>query len=188
MVKRLIHAEITMLLDNGVDLHSYQPTADDIVKISDCDLFLYVGGESEGWVEDALRNSANGDRKVINLLEVLGDIASRAEEVVEGMQEEEHEHEHEEGEEHEDGEAHEHEEEADEHVWLSLKNAEVLVGAISNALQELDAENKEIYAENADAYVKKLAALDAEYQTAVDTCKLQDRFVRRPFPVPLSGG
>ena len=61
------YADITMLLDNGVDLHSYQPTADDIVKISDCDLFLYVGGESEGWVEDALKNSANKDRKVIQL-------------------------------------------------------------------------------------------------------------------------
>ena len=173
------HADITMLLDNGVDLHSYQPTADDIVKISDCDLFLYVGGESEGWVEDALK-TANKDRKVINLLDVLGD-SVKSEEVVEGMQEEEHEHEEGEAHEHEEGEAHEHEEEADEHIWLSLKNAEVLVGAISNALQELDVENKDIYAANADAYMKKLAALDAEYQTAVDnaTCKtvlFGDRF------------
>ena len=172
------NADVTMLLDNGVDLHSYQPTADDIVKISDCDLFIYVGGESEGWVEDALKNSANKDRKIINLLDVLGD-SVKSEEVVEGMQEEEHEHE--EGEEHEDGEVHEHEEEADEHVWLSLKNAEVLVGAISNALQELDVENKDIYAANADAYMKKLAALDAEYQTAVDnatrkTVLFGDRF------------
>ena len=174
------HADITMLLDNGVDLHSYQPTADDIVKISDCDLFIYVGGESEGWVEDALKNATNKDRKVINLLDVLGDKV-KSEEVVEGMQEEEHEHEEGEAHEYEEGEAHEHEEEADEHVWLSLKNAEVLVGAISNALQELDAENKEIYAENADAYVKKLSVLDAEYQTTVDnaTCKtvlFGDRF------------
>ena len=172
------HADITMLLDNGVDLHSYQPTADDIVKISDCDLFIYVGGESDGWVKEALKNSANKDRKVINLLDVLGD-SVKSEEVVEGMQEEAHEHE--EGEAHEDGEAHEHEEESDEHVWLSLKNAEVLVGAISNALQELDADNKEIYAANADAYMKKLSALDAEYQTAVDnaSCKtvlFGDRF------------
>ena len=52
---RADNAEITMLLDNGVDLHSYQPTADDIVKISDCDLFIYVGGESDGWVDDALK-------------------------------------------------------------------------------------------------------------------------------------
>ena len=174
------NADVTMLLDNGVDLHSYQPTADDIVKISDCDLFLYVGGESEGWVEDALKNATNKDRKVINLLDVLGDKV-KSEEVVEGMQEEEHEHEEGEAHEYEEGEAHEHEEEADEHVWLSLKNAEVLVGAISNSLQELDAENKDIYAANADAYMKKLAALDAEYQTAVDnathkTVLFGDRF------------
>lgn len=158
------NAEITMLLDNGVDLHSYQPTADDIVKISDCDLFIYVGGESDEWVEDALRNAANRNMKVINLLEVLGD-SVKTEEIVEGMQEEEHEH----------------EEEADEHVWLSLKNAKMLVRVISKALQELDPDSKDIYAANADAYVKKLSALDAEYQTAVDaasnkTILFGDRF------------
>lgn len=166
------NAEITMLLDNGVDLHSYQPTADDIVKISDCDLFIYVGGESDEWVEDALRNAANRNMKVINLLEVLGD-SVKTEEIVEGMQEEEHEH--------EDAEEHEHEEEVDEHVWLSLKNAKMLVRVISKALQELDPNNKDIYAANADAYVKKLSALDAEYQTAVDaasnkTILFGDRF------------
>lgn len=158
------NAEITMLLDNGVDLHSYQPTADDIVKISDCDLFIYVGGESDEWVEDALRNAANGNMKVINLLEVLGD-SVKTEEIVEGMQEEEYEY----------------EEEADEHVWLSLKNAKMLVRVISKALQELDPDNKDIYAANADAYVKKLSALDAEYQAAVDaasnkTILFGDRF------------
>lgn len=180
------NAEITMLLDNGVDLHSYQPTADDIVKISDCDLFIYVGGESDEWVEDALRNAANGNMKVINLLEVLGD-SVKTEEIVEGMQEEEHEHEdaeeheHEDAHAHEDAEEHEHEEETDEHVWLSLKNAKMLVRVISKALQELDPDNKDIYAANADAYVKKLSALDAEYQAAVDaasnkTILFGDRF------------
>ncbi|WP_337415884.1 metal ABC transporter substrate-binding protein [Anaerotignum faecicola] len=178
------NAEITMLLDNGVDLHSYQPTADDIVKISDCDLFIYVGGESDEWVEDALRNAANGNMKVINLLEVLGD-SVKTEEIVEGMQEAEHEYEDAEEHEHEDAHAHEdaeeHEEEADEHVWLSLKNAKMLVRVISKALQELDPNNKDIYAANADAYVKKLSALDAEYQTAVDaasnkTILFGDRF------------
>lgn len=174
------NAEITMLLDNGVDLHSYQPTADDIVKISDCDLFIYVGGESDEWVEDALRNAANRNMKVINLLEVLGD-SVKTEEIVEGMQEEEYEHEDAEEHEHEDAEEHEHEEEADEHVWLSLKNAKMLVRVISKALQELDLDSKDIYAANADAYVKKLSALDAEYQTAVDaasnkTILFGDRF------------
>ena len=171
------NAEITMLLDNGVDLHSYQPTADDIVKISDCDLFIYVGGESDGWVEDALRNAANRNMKVINLLEVLGD-SVKTEEIVEGMQEE---HEHEDAHAHDDAEEHEHEEEVDEHVWLSLKNAKMLVRVISKALQELDPDNKDIYAANADAYVKKLSALDADYQAAVDaasnkTILFGDRF------------
>ena len=158
-------AEITMLLDNGVDLHSYQPTADDIIKLSDCDLFVYVGGESDGWVDDALKSAANRDRKVINLLEVLGD-SVKEEETVEGMQEEEEDQE---------------EQEYDEHVWLSLKNAKTLVGAISAALQELDPDNKDTYAANADAYGQKLSALDAEYQKAVSagtykTLLFGDRF------------
>ena len=158
-------AEITMLLDKGVDLHSYQPTADDLIKISDCDLFVYVGGESDEWVEDALKSAANRDRKVIHLLEVLGD-SVKEEETVEGMQEEEEDHE---------------EKEYDEHVWLSLKNAKTLVGAISAALQELDPDNKDTYAANADAYGQKLSALDAEYQKAVSagtykTLLFGDRF------------
>ena len=85
--------DLTMLLDNGVDLHSYQPTADDIVKISDCDLFIYVGGESDKWVDDALKEATNKDMKVIDLLEVLGD-SVKTEETVEGMQETEHAHDH----------------------------------------------------------------------------------------------
>lgn len=161
-------AEITMLLDKGVDLHSYQPTADDLIKISDCDLFVYVGGESDGWVDDALKSAANKNRKVINLLEILGD-SVKEEETVEGMQAEE-----------EDHEDHE-EKEYDEHVWLSLKNAKTLVGAISAALQEIDPDNKDTYAANADAYGQKLSALDAEYQKAVSagtykTLLFGDRF------------
>ena len=88
------NVEISYLLDNGTDLHNYQPTADDIVKISTCDLFIYVGGESDEWVEDALANATNADMKVINLMDVLGDSA-KVEELKEGMQgEEEHSHEH----------------------------------------------------------------------------------------------
>ena len=171
------NAEVTMLLDNGVDLHSYQPTADDIVKLSDCDLFLYVGGESDGWVDDALKNATNKNMKVINLLDVLGD-SVKTEEVVEGMQETEHDHDHDHSKE---VSTFEDEEEKDEHVWLSLKNAEVLVNAISKSLQELDPDNKDTYAANAAAYIEKLSALDGEYQAAVDaatykTVVFGDRF------------
>lgn len=162
------HAEVTMLLGNGVDLHSYQPTADDIIKISDCDLFIYVGGESDGWVEDALKEATNKEMQVINLLDVLGEQV-KEEEVVEGMEAEE--------EESED----ENEPEYDEHVWLSLKNAETLCNAISDALEEIDPANKDAYATNAASYLEKLAALDGEYQTVVDnaarkTVLFGDRF------------
>lgn len=338
-------ADITMLLDNGVDLHSYQPTADDIVKISNCDLFIYVGGESDEWVEDALANAANKNMKVINLLDVLGD-SVKTEETVEGMQEEEHDHGHDEeitkddikdrtlsdftgewkslypylvngdldeycehkAEEdedssttketylekykaswkcdaekisidgnkitftytdgnsvtaeytyagyqpklndegkvasvryqfettssdapkyvqfndhgHEPGEAehfhiyfgndgfealmdsktnpffvkdslsadeiveelmgHSHEEESDEHVWLSLKNAETLVGAISDAIEQLDPDNKDTYSANTEAYVKRLSALDSEYQKAVDSGKYKTLLFGDRFP------
>lgn len=340
--------DLTMLLSSGVDLHSYQPTADDIVKISDCDLFVYVGGESDKWVDDALKEATNKDMKVIDLLNVLGD-SVKTEETVEGMQETEHAHDHskevstfedhevqdrslsdwagswqsaypfaldgtlddafaamaEEGEmtadeyktyyqngyktditniniegdhiaftyedgkkvgsdykyigyyiqnwstgtkaamyrfeavdrtsgapiyiefndhmiesaapehfhirmsnesfdaivdpekswptffpadmtgedlcEHMEGHGHDHEEEADEHVWLSLKNAKTLVDAISNALQELDPDNKDTYAANTSAYIEKLSALDGAYQSAVDgaarkTVLFGDRF------------
>ena len=81
-------AKVTMLLDTGVDLHSFQPTAKDMLEISTCDLFLYVGGTSDKWVEDALKNGRNENRIVINLLEILGDKA-KEEEVVEGMEAEE---------------------------------------------------------------------------------------------------
>lgn len=84
------NVELTLLLDNGVDLHSYQPTADDMIKISTCDMFVYVGGESDGWVHDALAEATNPNMVVVNLLDVLGDTVKQ-EEIVEGM---EHEHAH----------------------------------------------------------------------------------------------
>lgn len=173
--EKIDNAEITMLLDNSVDLHSYQPTADDIVKISDCDLFIYVGGESDKWVDNALKNAVNKNMKIVNLMEALGDCV-KEEKTVEGMQEEEHDS--------ADAEAHEHEEEAeyDEHVWLSLRNAEVLVNVISESLQELDPDNKDTYAANTAAYIKKLSALDSEYRTAVDGAKYKTVLFGDRFP------
>lgn len=182
--------EITMLLDDGVDLHSYQPTAQDIMKVATCDVFVYVGGESDEWVGDALAESVNNDMVVVNLVEAMGEDI-KLEERVEGM---EHEHEDEEhgdeaheDEEHEDeeheheDEEHEHEDEVDEHVWLSLRNARKLVKALAVALGEADPANAGRYTANADAYAGKLAALDAEYTAAreaaeFDTVLFGDRF------------
>ncbi len=174
-------ADVVMLLDNGVDLHSYQPTVDDIMKVASCDLFIYVGGESDGWVRDALAQATNKNMIVINLLEVLGDKV-KEEEIVEGMEHEhDHDHDHDDGDhdddhDHEDGDReehdhdHEHEDgevEYDEHVWLSLRNAETLVKAISQAVEKLDSANAEAYRKNTEAYVGKLRALDERYKTAV---------------------
>ena len=170
------NAEITMLLDNGVDLHSYQPTAEDMMKISTCDLFIYVGGESDSWVEDALQEAANQEMKVINLLDVLGD-AVKEEEVVEGM-EVDHDHEHGEDEEHK----HEEEPEYDEHVWLSLKNAQVLCDAIADTLAEIDPDNGNSYKANENAYNEKLVELDTEYQATVDTATQKTLLFGDRFP------
>lgn len=148
-------ADLTLLLNNGVDLHSYQPTVDDMVKISTCDIFIYVGGESDEWVEDALKNSTNKNQIAVNLLDLLGS-SVKHEEIIEGMQ---HEHEH------------EHEAELDEHVWLSLRNAMKICEKISEILSSVAPENQEIYSLNTQIYLEKLARLDEEYKSVIEKAK-----------------
>lgn len=155
-------ADVTMLLDSGVDLHSFQPTADDIMKIATCDMFIYVGGESDEWVENALSEAVNPDMVVINLLDVLGDSVME-EELVEGMEGEE------EGPEY------------DEHVWLSLRNAAVLTQCIADQLCVIDPANTDAYTANAASYIEELNELDAEYSATVaeadvNTLLFGDRF------------
>ena len=183
---RAADAELTLLLDNGVDLHSYQPTAEDILTISDCDLFIYVGGESDRWVEDALKNPVNKNRIVINLMDVLGG-AVKEEEIVPGMQEEEHDHDHEDGghDDHEDGDHdHDHEEgpEYDEHVWLSLRNAAVIVKSLSESIQKLDPDHAETYRKNTEDYLAKLSALDGQYKAAVEAASVKTLLFGDRFP------
>ena len=164
------HIDLTMLLDNGVDLHSYQPTSEDIMKISDCDMFVYVGGESDAWVEDALKEAVNKDMRVINLLDVLGD-SVKEEEIVEGMEEEESSEEDEED-----------EPEYDEHVWLSLKNAKIFCQAIADNLSAIDKDHAEIYQKNAENYMAKLDELDQDYQETVDAASQKTLLFGDRFP------
>ncbi len=166
------NAEVTMLLDNGADLHSYQPTASDILKISTCDVFVYVGGESDEWVDDVLKEATNKDMVVINLMDELGN-AVKEEEIIEGMEGHDHDHEHH----HEEGEV-----EYDEHVWLSLKNASVLVGAISEAIAKADSANAATYRANASAYIDKLNALDKEYSDMVSAAARDELVFGDRFP------
>ena len=183
--------EITYLMNKGVDLHSYQASAEDIAKVSSADLFIYVGGESDTWAEDAIAEATNKEMKVINLLNSLGSDV-KEEEVVEGMAaEDEHDHDHsEEAKDHDHSEEdkdHDHakegeEVEYDEHVWLSLKNAQKLVMDIEADIESLDPDNAADYAANADAYVKKLEELDKEYKKAVDESNLKYILVGDRFP------
>lgn len=166
--------QLSQLLDNGADLHSYQPTAAAMLTVSDCDLFVYLGGTSDAWVADALRQGTNPDRNALNLMETLGERA-KEEELVEGMQGDEHDHEHEDDHDEDEHDAvheddhdhHEDEVEYDEHIWLSLKNADHLCEALVEQIAALDPENAALYRQNGDAYRAKLAALDTEYQAAV---------------------
>ena len=165
-------AEITLLMDSGVDLHSYQPTARDILTISSADVFIHVGGESDSWVDGVLALASNPGLKDISLVEAMGGNI-RAEEIVEGM-------EHEDDEDH-DAEEHEHGE-VDEHVWLSLRNAQLLVRVISEALAESDPAHAETFQRNAAVYIEKLAALDARYSETVAGAEIKTILFGDRFP------
>ncbi len=163
-------ADVTYLLSSGTDLHNYQPTASDIMSISSCDIFIHVGGESDKWVEDALDEAVNKDMQVIDLLELLGDSA-KEEEVKEGMEAEE--------EEEEDGED---EVEYDEHVWLSLKNAQTVCSAISEALSKADPDNAEDYSSSLADYTKKLADMDESFRAVTENAENKTLIFGDRFP------
>lgn len=164
--------ELTLLLNNGTDLHSYQPSIKDIAKISTSDLFVYVGGESDDWVENVLANAKNKNMLVVNMLEVLGERVYE-EELVEGMQGEE---------EGEDEDSEDEEAEYDEHIWLSLKNAAILTQLLSQNIQKLDSKNAIEYKRNADAYISKLNTLDGQYSKTVTGAKINTLLYADRFP------
>lgn len=168
---RLSETELILLTDNGVDLHSYQPSVSDIVKITNCDIFIYTGGESDSWVKDALKGSENSGVTVLNLMEILGN-ELHTEEIVEGMQSESDGHNEE-----DDSDAPEY----DEHIWLSVKNAEKLCGFIADTISAKDPENEEIYTKNLEAYLNRLDEIDRKYKETINgsekkTLLFADRF------------
>ena len=159
-------AEIIWLTEGGTDMHSFQPSAADMVKIAECDILIYIGGESDKWVDEAAKQYQSEKRTIVNLTSLLGD-SLKEEEHTDGMEEE-----------------HEHEEETeyDEHIWLSLKNADLFSGAIADALAYKDPQNAEFYKENARNYTEKLTALDGGYQKAVSEAKNKTLLFADRFP------
>ena len=176
---RLDAMNLKLLIKNGTDLHSYKPSAQDIAAIASADMVVYVGGESDEWIEKALSATPKAGRVQVNLMEALGDRV-KEEEIVEGMQaEEEHHHEH-----GEEAEEHEHAEEAenDEHIWLSLKNAEILVRTLADAIAKVDTAHSTEYHMNAALYVAKISSLDAQYRAATDSAALKTILFGDRFP------
>ncbi|WP_373220819.1 metal ABC transporter substrate-binding protein [Mediterraneibacter gnavus] len=180
------NVEVSMLLKPGEETHSYEPTPQDILKIQNCDLFIYVGGENDEWVEDILDSI---DTEHIRLLRLIDCVDTVNEEHVEGMKEErghehgEEKHGHEHGEDEEEG----HETlTPDEHVWTSPENAIAIVEELAETLEELDPEQKMIYEANKTEYIALLEGLDDEFKEVVDSSKRNmllfgDRFPFRYF-------
>lgn len=177
------NVELKMLLKPGEETHSYEPTPQDIIAIQNSDIFIYVGGENDAWVEDILESMPEADMRTLKLMDCVDTVE---EEHVEGMQEQPG-HSHEEEESHEDETEEEHSvHEIDEHVWTSPVNASAIVDKIKELLVQADPENRQIYEENAEAYEAELAELDAEFRDVVDNAGRRlvvfgDRFPFRYF-------
>lgn len=155
-------ADVTMLLSPGEESHTYEPTPGDIMKIQQCDLFIYGGGESEKWVESIL-GTLDQSIRTVKMMETVE------------LCEEEHDHtEHYE---------HSHEEEYDEHVWTSPLNVIDIVKVISSELQKTDAENAEIYAENTEKYVSVLSKLDSDIEDMINNSAKKTIVIGDRFPL-----
>lgn len=190
------HLELTMLLNPGAESHSFEPTPADMITVSQSDLFVYVGGDSDAWVETILESVDTSEKEIVTLMDCVETVA---EEDVEGMETHGHAHDHEDSDPGQnDADAltasestrdnadtdhdHDHEEtEQDEHVWTSPQNAIRIVEKLRDALITIDPENAGDYTQNAADYIGKLEHLDQEFQETVDTAKrhtiiLGDRF------------
>jgi zinc transport system substrate-binding protein len=162
-------ADLTMLLPPAAESHSFEPTPQDIINVQNCDVFIYVGGESETWVDSILESMDTSSMRVLSLLDSVELVE---EEVVEGMQEED--------EEEEEGPAY------DEHIWTAPENAKLIVRAITDELCAADEANASYYRENAGEYEAGLDELDAAFRdvtanAARKTIVFGDRFPFRYF-------
>lgn len=163
------NVEVTLLSDNGTDIHSYQPSVQDMAVIEESDLLVYIGGDSEDWLLEMVEEDEALSERSVNLLELMGELVLKEEEK-EGMTDEiGHVHD-------EDFEA-----EDDEHVWLSFENVHILCEELAECLIELLPEEEPLIRANLETYEEQIDALEAEYAQAVgvaqyDTLLFGDRF------------
>jgi len=156
--------ELSFLLGPGKDAHSYDPTAGDLIKIQNADLFVYVGGEMEKWSDKVLESMDTNGKEIICISDFVEKIEEKE---VDGAEEDDEHHD----------EEHEHEEGAfDEHIWTSPANAIKMVNALENAMEKIDNENAATYKKNADEYIKQIKEVDKKIQAVVDN-KVRNRLV-----------
>lgn len=165
-------AEVTMLLSPGEESHTYEPTPGDILKIKECDVFIFGGGESDKWAESIL-SSVDSDMQIIRMMDT---VELYEEATVEGMETDHEHHDH----------VHEHTEEYDEHVWTSPINAITICESVFEALCEVDESNTEYYNKNLEKYTDEIKKLDSEISHFVvnspNKCiVIGDRFPLRYF-------
>lgn len=155
------NAEVEMLLPPGAESHTFEPTPADILKIKECDVFIYGGGESETWVETIL-NSIDGDIRIVKMMDVteLYEVDS----------------------EHEDH-GHDHKHEFDEHVWTSPVNAIEICDKICKALCDADSDNQKEYKENFASYSEELRILDAKISNMVSNAERKSIIIGDRFPL-----
>ena len=168
---------VERLNESSADMHSYQPTVADMVKIADCSLLIYTGGESEFWIDEAILSSGKTDSSCLSLMEIFEGPEKLCENYSDALSEHEHEHEadSEDEHEHEAGSEDEHEHEADEHLWLSLKMAPVFIEKITESRCALDETNTLYYRKNSEDYIKKITNLDSSYESAADAARKTGR-------------
>lgn len=155
---------INMLVRPGTETHSFEPTPQNIIDISECGLFVYTGGESDEWVESIL-DSVNAG---LNTFRMMDSVQLYEEEIREGMTV--------------TGNGEDEEEKMDEHVWTSPVNAMILVRDICDALCRLDPANSDSYRRNAEAYTGKLEALDQQFRSIIADAERREIIVADRFP------
>lgn len=163
--------EVDLLITPGTEPHSYEPSVQDMAKIKECDLFIYLGGESDEWVSSLLDTFEDDEVRTLKMIDC---VELLEEETIEGMQSGHHEH-------HEDEHEHEHEAEGeiDEHVWTSPVNAISICEKIKDALCEIDNEHADAYNMNFKNYKAQLAELDGDFRSTFSTEQtlvIADRF------------
>ena len=159
--------KVKMLLKPGAESHTFEPTPEDIKTIKNSDIFIYVGGDSDEWVDDILSDIDTDKTKIIKLIDLVD---AKEEVTTEGMESDEEEESEEDA-------------ELDEHVWTSPKNAIEIINKLKKEIINIDSDEKNNLESNANNYVNKLNDLDTEFKSIVKTAKRKEIIVGDRFPL-----